>query len=95
VQAASWTLRERVELGPDGVTSLDWDSYPILRFSDVPEIETVLLDRPGRRSLGAGEATTGPAPAAIANAIFQATGARLRSLPFRPDTVKAALANLL
>jgi CO/xanthine dehydrogenase Mo-binding subunit len=95
VQAASWTLRERVELGPDGVTSLDWDTYPILRFSDVPEIQTRLIDRPGRRSLGAGEATTGPTPAAIANAIFQATGARLRDLPFRPETVKAALATLL
>jgi CO/xanthine dehydrogenase Mo-binding subunit len=91
VQAASWTLRERVEHGPDGVTSLDWDSYPILRFSDVPAIETRLLDRPGRRSLGAGEATTGPTPAAIANAVFQATGARLRQLPFRPDVVKARL----
>jgi CO/xanthine dehydrogenase Mo-binding subunit len=95
VQAASWTLRERVDLGPDGVRSLDWESYPILRFSDVPEVTTVLLDRPGRRSLGAGEATTGPTPAAIANAVFQATGARLRSLPFRPEVVKAALAELL
>ena len=95
VQAASWTLRERVEHGPDGVTSLDWDSYPILRFSDVPEVETRLLDRPGRRSLGAGEATTGPTPAAIANAVFQATGARIRELPMHPDRVKAALSALL
>jgi CO/xanthine dehydrogenase Mo-binding subunit len=95
VQAASWTLRERVEQGPDGVTSLDWDSYPILRFSDVPQIETRLIDRPGRRSLGAGEATTGPTPAAIANAVFQATGARLRDLPFRSHVVKSALAQLL
>ena len=95
VQAASWTLRERVEHGPDGVTSLDWERYPILRFSDVPVVETRLLDRPGRRFLGAGEATTGPTPAAIANAVFQATGARLRRLPFRPDAVSAALAELL
>ena len=56
---------------------------------------TRILDQPGRRSLGAGEATTGPTPAAIANAVFQATGARLRDLPFRPDRVKAALATLL
>ena len=95
VQAASWTLRERVEHGPDGVTSLDWASYPILRFSEVPEITTRLIDRPGRRSLGAGEATTGPTPAAIANAVFAATGVRLRTLPFRPDRVRAALAELL
>ena len=95
VQAASWSLVERVDVGRTGVTSRDWESYPILRFSEVPEITTRLLDRPGRRSLGAGEATTGPTPAAIANAVFQATGARIRELPLRPERVKAALAALL
>jgi CO/xanthine dehydrogenase Mo-binding subunit len=94
VQAASWTLKERVEFGPDGVATRDWEQYPILRFSEVPEIETRLIDRPGRRSLGAGEATTGPTPAAIANAVFQATGARLRDLPLRPARVRAALDEL-
>ena len=95
VQAASWALVERVEVGAQGVASRDWASYPILRFSEVPKITTVLLDRPGRRSLGAGEATTGPTPAAIANAVFQATGARIRDLPLRPERVRAALAALL
>ena len=95
VQAASWALVERVDLGARGVVSRDWEGYPILRFSEVPEITTRLLDRPGRRSLGAGEATTGPTPAALANAVAQATGARLRDLPLRPERVKAALAALL
>ena len=73
------------------VTSRDWDSYPILRFAEVPEIETVLLDRPGEPFLGAGEATQGPTPAAIANAIAHATGARLRRIPFTPERVREAL----
>lgn len=95
VQAASWTLKERVGFDAHGVSTRDWDSYPILRFSEVPEVTTRIIDRPGRRSLGAGEATTGPTPAAIANAVFQATGARIRDLPLRPERVKAALADLL
>ena len=95
LQAASWALVERVEVASSGVTSRDWETYPILRFSEVPEITTRLLDRPGRRSLGAGEATTGPTPAAIANAVFDATGARIRDLPLRPERMKAALAALL
>lgn len=92
VQAASWALQEQVTFDAEhGVTSRDWESYPILRFSEVPELTTRLLDRPDQRSLGAGEATTGPTPAAIANAVFQATGARLRDLPMRPERVRAAL----
>lgn len=92
VQAASWALKEQVTFdAARGVTSRDWASYPILRFSEVPELTTRLLDRPDQRSLGAGEATTGPTPAAIANAVFQATGARLRDLPMRPERVRAAL----
>ena len=74
----------------DGITSRDWDSYPILRFDNVPEIETVLMDRPGDPFLGAGEATAGPAAGAIANAIKSATGLRLRRLPFTPDAIRAA-----
>ena len=95
VQAASWTVNERTDLDRDGVTSHDWDSYPILKFSDVPEIATRLLDHPGEAPLGAGEASTGPTGAAIANAVFQNTGARLRDLPLRPPRVKAALDDLL
>ena len=64
VQAASWTLLEAVTWDRDGITSRDWDTYPILRFDEIPEIETVLVDRPGEPFLGAGEASCGPAGAA-------------------------------
>jgi CO/xanthine dehydrogenase Mo-binding subunit len=91
IQAASWTLKERVTFDETQVTSLDWESYPILTFEEVPEVEVVLLDRPEERSLGAGEATTGPTPAAIANAVFNACGARLRDTPFTPAKLRKAL----
>jgi CO/xanthine dehydrogenase Mo-binding subunit len=92
MQAASWTLKEAVRFDQNGVTSLDWERYPILTFAEAPTVETVLIDRPGLPSLGAGEATQGPTPAAIANAIFDATRARLRQIPFTPERVRAALA---
>ena len=92
IQSASWTLKEEVHFDRTRVTSRDWETYPILRFSEVPEIETVLVDRPGAPFLGAGEATQGPTPAAIANAIAHATGARLRRIPFTPERVCEALA---
>jgi CO/xanthine dehydrogenase Mo-binding subunit/aerobic-type carbon monoxide dehydrogenase small subunit (CoxS/CutS family) len=98
VQAASWTLKEQLdpsETGQGGGRPTDWDTYPILRFAESPTLSTRLLDRPSARPLGAGEATTGPTAAAIANAVHQATGARLRDLPFRPSRVRAALAALL
>ena len=95
VQAASWTLHEQVFFDEDGVTSRDWDTYPILKFSEVPEISTRLLDHPGAPSLGAGEAVAGPTPAAIANAVFANTGARLRVLPLVPARVKSVLDELL
>ena len=95
VQAASWTLKEQVGFDGDGVSTRDWESYPILRFSEVPRLETRLLDHPTAPPLGAGEAIAGPAAAAIANAVFQATGARLRDLPLRPDRVLHALDALL
>ncbi|MEM9774747.1 MAG: molybdopterin cofactor-binding domain-containing protein, partial [Chloroflexota bacterium] len=82
LQAASWALFEQVTFDETGVTSLDWDSYPILRFPDAPVIETVILDRPGYPFLGAGEASSGPVAAAIANAVFDVTGKRLRQIPF-------------
>ena len=69
---------------------LGWDSYPILRFDNIPEIETILIDRPGDPYLGAGEAVSGPAGAAIANAVYDATGLRLRRMPFTPEALRAA-----
>jgi nicotinate dehydrogenase subunit B len=90
-QSASWTLKEQVTFDSQGITSRDWYSYPILRFRDTPEIKTVLLNRPGRPYLGLGEGAQGPASAAIANAIFDAAGIRLRQIPFTPDRVKEAL----
>ena len=93
VQAASWTLLEAVTWDRDGITSRDWDTYPILRFDEIPEIETVLVDRPGEPFLGAGEASCGPAGAAIANAVFDATGVRARRLPLVPQALREAAAS--
>jgi nicotinate dehydrogenase subunit B len=73
------------------VLSVDWSSYPILRFSDVPSVEIDLVDRPNEPPLGAGEAACAPVGAALANAVYDATGARLRTVPFTPERVKAAL----
>ena len=66
-------------------------NYPILTMPDVPKVDTVLIDRPNERALGAGEAAQGPAAAAIANAFAAATGRRIRELPLTPERVKAAL----
>jgi nicotinate dehydrogenase subunit B len=90
-QAASWTLHEQVTFGEDGITSVDWRTYPILRFREAPVIETVLLNRPGQPFLGVGEGTHGPVPGAIANAVFDAVGVRLRRIPFTPGRVLDAL----
>ena len=91
VQTVSRTLIEKLTFSRTEVTSLNWESYPILTFPDVPEVAIELIDRPTEVPWGAGEPTTSVVPAAIANAVFDATGARLRSVPFRPDTVLAAL----
>ena len=91
VQSTSWTLREQVRFDENGILSRDWETYPILTFPQVPKIETVLIDRPNERSLGAGEASQGPTAAAIANAFAAATGKRIRDLPYSPDGVKSAL----
>jgi len=92
IQSMSWTLHEHVRFDRNGILSEDWMSYPILTMPDVPMVETVLIDRPNERSLGAGEAAQGPAAAAIANAFAAATGKRIRELPLTPERVKAALA---
>jgi CO/xanthine dehydrogenase Mo-binding subunit len=92
IQAISRTLMEEVRFDRARITSLDWVSYPILTFPELPDdVDVVLVDRPDRPSLGAGEPASCPVPAAIANAVFDATGARLRRVPFTPDRVKAAL----
>ena len=85
IQSASWTTKEQVRFDRHGVTSRDWDTYPILRFSEVPLVEVAVLDRPDEPPLGAGEASQGPASAAIANAVYRATGKRVRDLPITPD----------
>ena len=73
------------------VLSRDWNSYPILTFSEIPPIEVVLIDRPGQPYLGTGEASQGPTGAALANAVFDATGVRFRTLPLTPDRVLQSL----
>jgi nicotinate dehydrogenase subunit B len=91
VQATSRAVKEQVAFNTSGVTSLDWRSYPIVRFSEVPEVHITLIDRPHEPVLGAGEATTTVIAPAIGNAIYDATGVRLREVPFTPDRVAAAL----
>jgi hypothetical protein len=87
------SLWEEVTFDRSSVTSVDWASYPILGTSETPEaVEIVLINRPELPTYGAGEAAIRPVPAAIANAIFDATGVRLRRAPFTPERVKASLA---
>jgi nicotinate dehydrogenase subunit B len=91
VQTVSRVLKEEVKFDRSRVTSLDWLSYPILTFLELPEVIIDLVDRPHEVPWGGGEPSAAVVPAAIGNAIFEATGARLRSVPFTPDKVKAAL----
>ena len=91
IQTVSRTLMEQVQWDSTQVTSVDWASYPILRFPDVPRVEVDMINTPGDVSWGAGEPTPTAIPAAIGNAIFDATGVRLRSIPFTPEKVQAAL----
>ncbi|MDB5572475.1 MAG: aldehyde dehydrogenase [Hyphomicrobiales bacterium] len=91
VQSLSWTLKEEVKFDDTRVTSEDWASYPILTFNEIPPIEVALINRPGTPFLGTGEASQGPTGAALANAVFDATGVRFRRLPLTPERVKAGL----
>jgi CO/xanthine dehydrogenase Mo-binding subunit len=91
IQATSWTLKERVRFDRTRITSEDWESYPILRFSEVPEVEVHVLDRPDLPSVGAGEAAQGPTAGAIANAVAAAVGVRVRHLPLTTEAVSAAI----
>lgn len=92
IQSLSWTLKEEVKFDDTRVQSTDWASYPILTFSEVPPVEVVLIDRPGAPFLGTGEASQGPTGAALANAVFDATGVRFRRLPLTPQRVLEGLA---
>ncbi len=91
IQSLSWSLKEEVKFDDTKVLSNDWASYPILTFSEVPPVEVVLIDRPGAPFLGTGEASQGPTGAALANAVFDATGVRFRRVPLTPDRVKTGL----
>jgi CO/xanthine dehydrogenase Mo-binding subunit len=92
VQSTSRVLKEEVTFDHSHVTSVDWVSYPILRFAEHPEVTPVVVQRADYQSTGAGEEVMGATAAAIANAFFDATGARLRQYPMTPDRVRAALA---
>ena len=92
VQAASWTLQEQVAFDRTRIKSCDWATYPILRFEDLfRSVEVHVIDRPGQPYLGTGEGGQGPTAAAIANAVADATGQRIRELPFTRERVKTAL----
>jgi CO/xanthine dehydrogenase Mo-binding subunit len=91
IHAASMTLKEQVTLDGDGITSLDWDRYPIMRFSEVPEIEAVIVENPDLPTLGMGECTFGPTAAAIGNAVAHALGVRIRDMPLTRERIAVAL----
>ena len=92
LQTLSRALHEEVVYDGDRVTTVDWASYPILTFPEVPKLDLELIQRLDQPPLGAGEAASTPVGAALANAVFDATGVRLRTVPFRADRMKAALA---
>ena len=92
IQSTSWTLYESVTFDATRITSIDWQTYPILRFDAVPEsIEVHIINRPGKPFLGSGETGQGPAAASVANAIANATGIRLRDLPLTRKRIKDAI----
>jgi CO/xanthine dehydrogenase Mo-binding subunit len=91
IQGVSRALLEEVQFDASGVKSLDWKAYPVLAFEDVPDIDVVLINHPDMPALGAGEPAIAPVPAAIGNAVFDATGVRLHEVPLTPERVRAAL----
>ena len=91
IQATSWVLKEQVRFDRERITSNTWSSYPILRFSEVPEVQVELIARPELDPVGAGEAAHGPTTAAIANAVFDCLGVRVRNLPITRDSLIAAM----
>jgi nicotinate dehydrogenase subunit B len=91
IQATSWVLREQVTFDSRTITSRDWDSYPILRFGEVPEVHVSVVPRPDEAPLGAGELAGGPVAAALANALADAVGVRVRELPLTPGRIAATI----
>ena len=91
IQTLSRTLKEELKFNRAMVTSLDWKGYPILTFPEIPELVYDLIDRPTERPWGAGEPAAAVVPSSIANAVYDAIGVRLRSIPYTPDKVKAAI----
>ena len=91
IQAVSWVLKEQVRFDHERITSNSWSEYPILRFSEVPEVEVEVIARPEIDPVGAGEAAHGPTTAAIANAVFDCLGVRVRDLPITRDSLIAAM----
>jgi nicotinate dehydrogenase subunit B len=91
VQAVSWVLKEQVRFDRTRITTRNWDEYTVLRFSEAPPVETIIIDRPDQPSLGMGEAVAGPTAAAIANAVFEAIGVRVRDLPLTRERVVMAI----
>ena len=95
LQGMSRALGEEVTWDDQKVTSIDWRTYRSLTLgADVPAIESVLINRPEGEAMGAGETTITLVAAAVGNAMFDATGARIREVPFTPERVKAALATI-
>jgi CO/xanthine dehydrogenase Mo-binding subunit len=92
IQTVSWVLKEAVQFDRERVLSQTWLDYPILTFEEVPHVDVTVINRPDLPPLGAGEGTQGPTAAAVANAVFNAIGARLRDLPLTRDKVISALA---
>ncbi len=92
IQAISWTLKEQASFGPSGVTTRSWDQYPILRFDEVPAVEVRLIDQPDLPPLGVGEASCGPAGAAVVNAVARALDRRVRDLPLTREQIIATTA---
>ena len=87
IQAASWTLKEEVTFNTTEITSTDWIKYPILKFSEVPEVEVAIINRPSEDAKGAGEVPVPPTAAAIANAIYNASAIRIYDLPITPEKI--------
>jgi CO/xanthine dehydrogenase Mo-binding subunit len=91
VQSASWALRERVRFDRAAITSVSWDSYPILRFTEVPDVTVRVVAAPGEQESGAGEVAQGPVAGAIGNAVAVAVGVRVRDLPLTRDRIIRAI----
>ncbi len=90
IQTVSWVLKEAVQFDNTRILSTTWGTYPILKFSEVPQVDVQLINRPDESCTGAGEATHGPVAAAIANALFDAAGVRARDMPFTPERIRQA-----